>query len=70
MQQDIAQIAVIQNTAEPPAAATTLAVMAAKPSSPKVEATSCVPPFTAGMSKSEHFKNPFVVGGGHARGSR
>jgi hypothetical protein len=56
MQQDIAQIAVIQNTAEPPAAATTtLVVMAAKPSAPKVEATSCVPPFIAGMSKSEHF---------------
>jgi hypothetical protein len=45
---------VVQNTAAPPAAATTMVVMTAKPSAPKAETASCMPPFIASMSKSEH----------------
>jgi hypothetical protein len=49
LQQHIAQIAVIEDTAGPPAA-----VMTAKPSASETEDASCMPPFTASMSMSKH----------------
>jgi hypothetical protein len=56
LQQDVAQIAVIENTTERPAPATTMmVVVTAKPSASEAEGASCVP-LTVGTSKSEHQK--------------
>jgi hypothetical protein len=49
LQQHVAEIAVIEDAAEPPAA-----VMAAKPSASEAEDASCMPPFTASMPMSKH----------------
>jgi hypothetical protein len=58
LQQDVAQIAVIENTTERPAPATTMMVaVTAKPSASEAEGASCVP-LTMGPSKSEYARNP------------
>jgi hypothetical protein len=53
LEEDIAQIAMVENAAKPSAAATTM-VMPAQPSASKTEVASRIAPFAAGTSKSKH----------------